>query len=121
MANTRGCFQRCFGSTGRGAVVTRASGIRTNGENVVNIKTDWKKRYKISNSAAIPVYNSNAQDYLQNLDLPLGAQLVAVDTSTGSWQMRVPKMEFMDVFIKCVVAAGRYAHFGDMDCGRADL
>lgn len=89
-------------ASGRSAVVTRANGIRTSGQHVVNIKSTWKKRYKIVNADAIPVYNANAQDYLQNLDLPLGAQLVAVDTNTGAWQMQVPKLEFSDVFIKYV-------------------
>lgn len=88
------------GGIAQRAVAARASGIRTSGENVVSIQTSWTKRYKIANAAAIPIYNANAQEYLQNLDLPLGAQLVAVDTSTGAWQMQVPKMQFADIFIK---------------------
>lgn len=88
---------------GRDGVVPRAGGIRTSGEHVVKIKSSWKKTYKINNSEAIPVYNANAQDYLQNLNLPLGAALVAVDTSSGAWKMEVPKLEFSDVFIKYVV------------------
>lgn len=101
VVRTAGCRGRV-----RDGFVPRAGGIRTSGEHVVKIKSSWKKRYKINNSEAIPIYNANAQDYLQNLDLPLGAELVAVDTNSGAWKMEVPKLEFSDVFIKYVVNMG---------------
>lgn len=76
--------------------------IKTGGQNVVKMRADWSRKLQVSggSDAALSHYLQECPNYVNNYVLPMGAVLKVQPTQQGSWLLEVPRLEFMDVYVK---------------------
>lgn len=83
-----------------------SSSIDKRGKDVVRLAADWSKVYTVKSvpsGTSISDYMAGAQQNLQGYQLPLGAELKIVDPIFGKWELAVPKLQFLDVYVKCAL------------------
>jgi hypothetical protein len=78
--------------------------IDRSGKNVVALEATWSKDYEVLNpkptSPTVGKYLKEASTHLQYYELPLGAELSVLDTTKDLWQLQLPKMQFLSIYIR---------------------
>jgi hypothetical protein len=78
--------------------------IDRSGKNVATLKASWSQDYEIRNpkvtSPTVGQYLKEASIHLQHYKLPLGAELSVVDLKKELWELQLPKMQFLSIFIR---------------------
>jgi hypothetical protein len=78
--------------------------MSTAGERVVQMQSSWQRQMavKVTDPDALSKYMEDGAEHLSRVELPMGVMLSPLDPAAGLWTMSLPKLSFLDVFVKCV-------------------